>query len=92
MIGKRKIIDGKYYSFLQNKNLSNIIETYKIKFAKETVDSNTSLDKIALKYYGEEKYWQILCIFNSIVDPLTELDDKREIVVPLNINEWIDKL
>lgn len=92
MIKNRKIINNRYYGLWFNKNLSNIVSTYKIKFATEKVDKQTTFDKLAYKYYGDEKYWYIICIFNNIVDPISELDYKQELVIPLNIKDWVDKI
>ena len=92
MIKNRKIIDNSYFGLWFNKNLTNIVSTYNVKFATEKVDKQTTLDKLAYKYAGNEKYWYIIAIFNGIVDPLTELDEKRELIIPLNIRDWVDKI
>lgn len=92
MIKNRRIIDNSYFSLWFNKNLTNIVSTYNVKFATEKVDKQTTLDKLAYKYYGEERYWYIVAIFNGIVDPLTELETKQELIIPLDIRNWIDKI
>jgi hypothetical protein len=75
-----------------NKNLSNLISTFNIKFAREQVDKRTTLDKLAFKWLGDERYWYVIALFNNIVDPLAELDEKRELIIPLNISDWIDRI
>lgn len=92
MIKNRKIIDNSYFGMWFNKNLTNIVSTYNVKFATEKVDKQTTLDKLAYKYYGEERYWYIIAIWNNIVDPLTELETKQELIIPLDIRNWIDKI
>lgn len=87
-----KIIDNTYFAIRLNQNLSNLIATYNIKFAREPVDSFTQLDKVAFKWYGDSSKYTVICLFNNIVDPLTDLDDKQELLIPLNINEWINKV
>lgn len=88
----KKLINKTYYGLYFNKNLSNIIKTYNVKFAKEKVTSFTYLDKVAHKFYGDESLWWVICVFNNIVDPLTELDEKDELLVPLNVKDFVDKL
>jgi hypothetical protein len=92
MKSNRKIINGTYWSFYENKNLTNLIRTYNIKFAKEPVTLTTMLDKVAYKYYGDESLWWVVAIFNNIVDPFQDFEDKAELLVPLNVREFIDKL
>jgi len=92
MIGNRYIIDHKYYSLWFLPNLSNLISTYNIRFAREKVDMTTTLDKLAFKYYGDESLYPVIALFNGMVDILTELDDKQELLIPLDIQNWINKL
>ena len=89
---RRKIIDGKYYAISKNPDISALTQAYNIRFAREKVTSFTSLDALALKWWGNEKFWPIICYFNSIVDPLTELDTKQELIIPLDIQNWIEKI
>lgn len=87
-----KIIDKQYYETYKNKNLSNLIKIYNIKFTTEPVTSFTYLDKLAYQYYGDGRLWWIICIFNNITDPITGLEKKSELLIPLNPGEWIDRL
>ena len=92
MIGNRYIIDNKYRSIWWNKNLSAIISTYNVRFAREKVDMTTTLDKLALKYYGDESKWPVIAIWNGLIDIFVELDQKEELIIPLDIQNWVDKL
>lgn len=94
MRSNRKLINNSYWSFYQNKNLANLIKIYNIKFSREKIQNNASilLDQIAYKYYGDENLWWVIAIFNDIVDPFNDLNNKKELIIPLNVKEYIDKL
>lgn len=92
MKSNRIIIDEKYWSLYKNKNLANIVKTYNVKFAKEKININTYLDSVAYKYYGDESLWWVIAIFNNIVDPILDLDNRSYLLIPLNVNNYVDKL
>jgi hypothetical protein len=52
----------------------------------------TMLDKVAYKFYGDESLWWVIAIFNNIVDPFRDFEDKKELLIPLNVREFVDKL
>jgi len=59
-------------------NLSVKSKIYEIKTLplKETITTNDDLDKIAFDYYGDETLWFIIAIYNDIVDPYNDGDNK----------------
>lgn len=39
-------------------------------------------DAIAYRFYGDERLWWVICTFNGIVDPYTELTAGTKLLIP----------
>jgi hypothetical protein len=39
-------------------------------------------DAIAYKFYGDEKLWWLICVFNGIVDPYEEIATGVKLLIP----------
>lgn len=58
-------------------------------FTKTTVDSATTWDALALKYYGNSEYGNLIALYNSSNGGKTELNAGEQIYIPILSNSYI---
>ncbi len=69
-------VDNKYIYGTTAQMLDNIAYTVHV------VDYRETLDSISLKYYGNPTFFWVICDFNHIQDPFTELTVGQRIKIP----------
>ena len=56
-------------------------------------NSAERIDKIAAKYYGDGRYWWVICLANNLLSPFDKnLTPGKVLRIPNNINKILNKL
>ena len=74
-----------YYNTKDNKYIYGLTRQLSkdAEYILVNVDERTTLDKLALTYYGRPDYYWIIADFNDIQDPFIKLSDKfKSIKIP----------
>lgn len=60
------------------------IDKYLTNFERVTITAadEYNIHTLTFKIYGTHQYWWVVCLFNGIIDPTTELEAGREIRIP----------
>jgi len=69
----------------------NFIDEYPYELKKVEVHNYMRIDQLARQISGDEAGWKLICIFNSIINPL-EIKDKDYVYIPADFNRAINWL
>lgn len=73
-----------YYNIVDNKYIYGVTAQLNdnTSYVVHVVKKNDTFDTLALYYYGNPTYYWIICDFNHIQDPFTELKQGDKIKIP----------
>jgi len=63
------------YSNIHDQNISS--QTYQV-----TESEAGAPDAIADRFYGDSRLWWVICTFNSVIDPYTEITAGKRLLIP----------
>lgn len=89
-----KIVDNFYYGSWRNKLIEGKIEPNILNgltLVEHIVSQNERLDHLAARYLGDDQYYWVIAIVNSIIDPL-DIQPGQKLMVPTNVREVIERL
>lgn len=88
------IVDSRRYSTWRNRFLEvfgNDDMLVGIDYSEYTAVAGERLDHLAYRFYGDEGYYWVIALVNSISDPLGSLESIK-LRIPVNVKDIIDRL
>ena len=93
-----RVIDGKSYATFSMPRIAGGLKEIDLLDGVKTVDyiykAGDRLDHLAAKHYGDDSYWWVIAMVNSISWPFSSggLSAGSVIKIPLNVNDVLDKI
>lgn len=88
-----KVIDGYYYGSWRNRLVEGLIEPdlfENITTIEHTFSIGERLDHLAAKYFGDDQYYWVIAVVNSIVDPL-DIEYGRKLRIPTDVRQVLER-
>ena len=89
-----KVLDGFYYSTWRNRALEGSIEPNMldgISTVEHFVVAGERLDHLAARYFGDDQYYWVIALVNSIANPL-DISPGQRLLIPNSVKQVLDKL
>lgn len=89
-----KIVDGFRYGTWRNRLVEGQLEPdflSEIKTVEHTVCVGERLDHLAARYLGDDQYYWVIALVNSIIDPLA-LEPGRLLLIPTDVRQVLERL
>jgi nucleoid-associated protein YgaU len=89
-----KIIDGYYYGSWRNRLVEGSIEPdifENITTIEHTVSVGERLDHLSARYFGDDQYYWVIAVVNSIIDPL-DISPGRKLRIPTDVRQILERM